>query len=103
MARILVVEDNEDNLHLMEIVLGAQGHEILLARNGEEGVRVALAERPDLILMDLSMPGTPNIVAVTASAMVGDRERVLSAGFDGFLTKPISVERFGAQIAEFLP
>ena len=120
MARILIVEDNNENLELIRFVLEAFGHAPLVATSGREGVDTALRERPELILMDLQMPGmdgfealqqirrepslaaTP-IVAVTALAMVGDRERALRAGFDGYITKPNDPATFAPALDEFLP
>jgi CheY-like chemotaxis protein len=118
-ASILVIEDNEDNIRLADYVLRAHGYEPLLATFGAEGLRIALECRPDLILLDIRMPrmdgyevaarlkqagleGT-KIVAMTASAIVGDRERIVAAGFDGYIQKPIEPETFIAQIERFLP
>jgi two-component system cell cycle response regulator len=118
-ASILVIEDNEDNIRLVDYVLRAHGYEPLLATDGAEGVRLALEQRPDLILLDIRMPrmdgyevakrlkreglkGT-KVVAVTASAMVGDRERIAAAGFDGYIPKPIDPETFIAEVERFLP
>jgi CheY-like chemotaxis protein len=108
---VLVIEDNEHNLLLIDYLLRAYGHEPQLARSGAEGLRMAVASRPEVVLIDLWMPGmdgyvvareikrTPElkstqVVAVTASAMVGDRERIESAGFDGYIQKPIDPETF---------
>jgi CheY-like chemotaxis protein len=118
-ATILVIEDNEDNMRLVDYVLRAHGYEPLLATNGAEGLRSALECRPDLILLDIRMPQmdgyevaarikqadlqTTKVVAVTASAMVGDRERISAAGFDGYIQKPIEPETFMADIERFLP
>lgn len=119
-TRILIVEDNQTNLALMEYLLRAFGYEVLSARDGEEGVTVALSERPDLILMDIQLPKLTGfesaariraseafnqapIIAVTAFAMVGDRDRVLAAGFDGYLSKPITPETFVSEIETYLP
>jgi CheY-like chemotaxis protein len=119
-ARILIVEDNPANLALMDYLLRAFGYTALLAHDGAEGVELYRRERPDLILMDLQM-GTLSgveaaaqiraldshspvpIVAVTAFAMVGDRDRVLALGFDGYLSKPINPETFVAEVEAFLP
>jgi CheY-like chemotaxis protein len=118
-ASILVIEDNEDNIRLADYVLRAHDYEPLLATSGAEGLRIALECRPDLILLDIRMPrmdgyevaarlkqagleGT-KIVAMTASAIVGDRERIVAAGFDGYIQKPIEPETFIAQIERFLP
>jgi CheY-like chemotaxis protein len=104
--RILIVEDNAQNRLLLKDLLEYHGFEILEAANGEEGIAVARKERPDLILMDLQMPVMDGfaagkilkedpatkhikIVAITSFAMVGDRERVMEAGFDDYISKPI--------------
>jgi CheY-like chemotaxis protein len=116
---ILVIEDNEDNIRLVDYVLRAHGYEPLLATNGADGVRLALEHRPDLVLLDIRMPHMDGyevvtrlkeagldgmrIVAVTASAMVGDREQIVAAGFDGYIQKPIDPETFIAQVESFLP
>jgi two-component system cell cycle response regulator len=116
---ILVVEDNEDNLTLIAYLLAAHGYSPLLARSGREGLELALSARPGLILLDIRMPemdgyevaaairNTPGlertrIVAVTASAMAGDRERIAAAGFDGYMQKPIDSEMFIAALGPFL-
>jgi two-component system, cell cycle response regulator len=118
-ALILVVEDNEDNLTLIDYLVRAYGYAPLLARSGEDGLRIATETRPDLILLDIRMPGmdgyqvaaairsTPGlertrIVAVTASAMIGDRERITAAGFDGYIQKPIDPETLLARLEAFL-
>jgi CheY-like chemotaxis protein len=119
-ARILVIEDNPTNLELMTYLLRAFGHEPLTAGDGEAGVDAALRERPDLVLCDLEMPRLDGygvvrrlkadpalrhipVVAVTASAMVGDRDRVIATGFDGYISKPITPETFVAEVEAFLP
>jgi two-component system cell cycle response regulator len=118
-TRILVIEDNAANLELMRFLLTAHGYAVLAAHDGEEGLDIARRELPDLILCDLQMPGidgyqvakrvkaTPALqhipmVAVTAYAMVGDRDKVLSAGFDGYFAKPITPETFVQQVEAFL-
>ena len=118
-GRILVVEDNDKNLKLTRDVLEFAGYTVEVATTGEEAVAQALASVPDLILMDLQLPGMDGhealarlrahpdtqrvpVVALTASAMPMDRERALSAGFDGFLEKPISVREFPAQVRRHL-
>jgi CheY-like chemotaxis protein len=119
-SRVLLVEDNPLNLKLVRDVLLHAGFEVVEARSGEDGIVRALEDRPDLILMDLQLPGidgteamrtikgTPMgssipIVALTAFAMLEDRERALSNGFDGYLSKPISIGDLPRQISEFLP
>ncbi|MET0855367.1 MAG: response regulator [Telluria sp.] len=119
MARILIIEDNPTNMELMSYLLTAFGHTPLMAFDGESGVRLALAELPDLILCDVHLPKldgygvvaqlkaeprlrrTP-VLAVTALAMLGDRERLLAAGFDGYIGKPIEPEQFVGELAPFL-
>lgn len=119
-ARILIVEDNPDNLELMGFLLGAHGHIIYIAPDGETGIALARSEKPDLILCDIQLPrldgygvvrslrsdadwGRSPIVAVTAFAMVGDRDKMLAAGFDGYLSKPIAPETFVREVEAFLP
>jgi CheY-like chemotaxis protein len=108
---ILVVEDHEKNRKLVRDVLTVQGYRLAEAENGEEGVRIAQELRPDLILMDIQLPGIDGIealrqlradartraipvMAVTASAMTHDRQKIMAAGFDGYQSKPISVRPF---------
>jgi CheY-like chemotaxis protein len=118
-ARVLLVEDNPANLALMQYLLQASGYTTLTAADGREGVVVALRESPDVILMDLQMPivdgyeaarqvkevpalrGVP-IIAVTAFAMVGDRDKILARGFDGYIAKPITPERFVSEVEGFI-
>ena len=116
---ILVVEDNERNLKLLRDVLEYAGYGVRLARTAEDGVTLAVKEPPDLVLMDLQLPGMDGmeafrrlrenprtagvpVVAVTAQAMKEDRERVLRAGFNGYVEKPISVRAFPDQVRRFL-
>ena len=111
MSVILIVEDNERNLELVRDILQAKGHSTLEARTAEEGLTVARSENPQLILMDIQLPamngiealkalraapGTAGIpiVAITASVMESDRQEIMSAGFDGFIQKPIIVRDF---------
>jgi two-component system cell cycle response regulator len=120
MTRILVVEDNPANRELMEYLLKKFGYTVLSAKDGNEGLKAALNELPDLIICDLHMPGLPGLelakqikaqsataaiplLTVTAFAMVSDRERALAAGFNGFISKPIVPETFVTTIEEFLP
>jgi two-component system, cell cycle response regulator DivK len=117
--RILVVEDNPLNLKLIRDVLQVAGYDVIEANTGEEGLRVAREDPPDLVLMDLQLPGIDGtetlhrlrrdglerdvpVVAVTAFAMAEDRERAALAGFDGYLEKPISVRALPGQIEAFL-
>jgi two-component system cell cycle response regulator DivK len=116
---ILIVEDNEKNRKLVRDVLAHQGYRLLETDNGEEGVRLAQAERPALVLMDIQLPGIDGIealrrlradagtraipvLAVTASAMTQDRATIMAAGFDGYQSKPISVRPFLAAVREAL-
>jgi two-component system cell cycle response regulator DivK len=117
--RILVVEDNPLNLKLVRDVLQVAGYEVIEAQTGEEGLRVAQESPPDLVLMDLQLPGIDGtetlhrlregtlgpdvpVVAVTALAMAEDKERAARAGFDGYVEKPISVRALPGQIEGFL-
>jgi two-component system cell cycle response regulator DivK len=117
--RILVVEDNPKNLKLVRDVLTYNGFEVAGAQSGEEGVALAGQDPPDLILMDLQLPGIDGaealrllrqnsatrsvpVVAVTAFAMQDDRDRALAAGFDGYIEKPISVRGLPGQVAAYL-
>ena len=118
-ARILVVEDNPLNLKLVREVLSFAGYDVVEAQSGEEGLRVAAEAPPDLVLMDLQLPGIDGaetlyrlrqgplgpevpVVAVTAFAMAEDKEGASRAGFDGYLEKPISVRALPGQIEAFL-
>jgi|SRR5215472_10926746 len=118
-ARILIVEDNPTNLELMAYLLEAYGHEVDSAPDGAKGFEKAMAGDFDLILADILMPvmdgfefvrrlkadgrnGTTPVVAVTALAMVGDRDRVLAAGFDGYIAKPIDPKSFVSAIDGYL-
>jgi two-component system, cell cycle response regulator DivK len=116
---ILVVEDNEKNLYLISFILEKMGHKVIAARTGEEGVELALQERPDLILMDIQLPGINGlettrriraskksgdvpIIALTSYALVGDREQALSAGCTGYIEKPINPETIMGEIEKHL-
>lgn len=119
-ARILIVEDNRVNLELVEYLLKAFGYATFAAMDGQEGVRAAKEMHPDLIICDLQMPIMNGfevmrelnkdplfrqvpVIAVTALSMPGDREKILSAGFKGYLSKPIDPETFVQTITKFLP
>lgn len=116
---ILVVEDNKPSRDLMEYLLRFAGHTVLTSSDGADAVEIARREHPDLILMDLQLErvggieaakqlaGDPDlasipVVAVTAFAMSGDRERALTSGFDNYIVKPIEPTTFNAQIAGLL-
>jgi CheY-like chemotaxis protein len=118
-ATILVVEDNARNLKLIRDVLQFAGFEVVPASSAELGIALAMECPPDLVLMDLQLPGMDGrealnklrgsprtkhvpVVAVTAFAMREDRERALAAGFDGYLAKPISVTSLPGQVRRFL-
>jgi CheY-like chemotaxis protein len=118
MALILLVEDNELNRDMLSRRLKRAGHEVILAVDGQEAVTKALGDKPDIVLMDLSLPVFDGweatrriragggdrlpIIALTAHAMVGERERALEAGCDDFDTKPVDLERLSAKIAALL-
>src|SRR5712692_2783349 len=94
---VLIVEDNEKNLKLARDVLQFHGFRTIEANTGEAAIELARAEAPDLILMDIQLP----VVAVTAFAMKEDRERFVSAGFCGYLVKPIDIKTFPNQVRQF--
>jgi two-component system cell cycle response regulator DivK len=117
--RVLVVEDNEKNMKLVRDVLRFHGFDVSEAATGAEGVRRATSDAPDLILMDIQLPDIDGvtalqqiradptarrcpIVALTAFAMHNDRRKFIEAGFDGYLTKPISVRELPVRVREFL-
>ena len=118
--RVLIVDDNAMNIAIAQVVLLEEGLEVETAADGLEALQKAASFRPHLILMDIQMPGQDGlavtralksdaatrhtcIVAFTAFAMRGDEARMRAAGCDGYLSKPIDVERFGAQVRAFLP
>lgn len=120
MIRILYVEDNDDNVYMLKMRLELLGEfEVLAAEDGEKGCEIALRERPDIILMDLEMPvidgweatrrlkGNPQthdipVIALSAHALAGEREKAIAAGCDEFDTKPIEFERLVATVRRLL-
>ena len=111
MSLVLIIEDNDKNLELVRDILQAKGYDTLEAGTAESGLKIARAHAPDLILMDIQLPGMNGIeglralraepvaagilvVAITASVMLADREQIMRAGFDGFIEKPITVRSF---------
>ena len=118
--KILYIEDNEDNILILKRRLGRQGYEVIFAMDGAEGIAMVAEHKPDLILMDLSLPvidgweatrrlkAAPEtqhipIIAVTSHAMVGEREKALAAGCDDFDTKPVEFQRLLGKIRALLP
>ena len=118
-TKVLVVEDNPLNLELATELLSAHGHAVVGARTAEEGLRLARTERPDLILLDVRLPGMDGLaavralkrdpgtraivtVAMTAQAMAGDEAAALAAGFDAYVTKPIDTRTFPGLVARLL-
>lgn len=117
LRRILVVEDNRDNMTLIIDVLSTLDYEVLQATDGEKGVETARDERPDLILMDLSLPRMDGwtavriirqeqpslpIIALTAHAMMGDRERAIEAGCNDYIAKPIDLQELARKLNQYL-
>ena len=118
--RILVIEDQEDNRQIVRDLMTASGYELIEATTGEEGLEAAARERPDLILMDIQLPGIDGyevtrrikanpqlqkipIIAVTSYALSGDDKKAFAAGCDGYVTKPYSPRLLLAKIREYLP
>lgn len=119
-ATIIYIEDNDQNFYLVNFILSAQGFTVTRARDGKEGIGLAMQKRPDLILLDIQLPvmdgytvarelrkipgiDTVPIVAVTSYAMAGDREKALAAGCTGYIEKPINPKTFTGQVGHFLP
>lgn len=118
MAKVLIVEDNPDNMKLFKAVLGLRRHKVSGLAGGDGLAEALAAGGVDIVLLDIQLPGKdgyalleelkasgiglPPVVALTAHAMAGDRERAMQAGFDGYLTKPIDVATFGQQVEAFL-
>jgi len=118
--KILYVEDNDDNIYMLERRLKRAGFTVLIARDGAAGVDMAAAEQPDLILMDMGLPVLDGweatrqikaaeqtrhipVIALTANAMAGDREKAIAAGCDDFDTKPVELPRLLAKIQALAP
>jgi CheY-like chemotaxis protein len=119
MAKLLIIEDNEQNLYLETFILQKRGHEVIQARSGETGIALAEQIAPDLILLDIQLPGMDGytvaeelrkkasisnipIIAVTSYAMAGDRERILEAGCTSYIEKPINPDTFHAEVEQYL-
>ncbi|MCC7446043.1 MAG: response regulator [Anaerolineae bacterium] len=117
--RVLYIEDKPDNRLLVRRVLMAEGMQVIEAESADQGVFLAQRERPHLILMDINMPGRDGysatadirrlpeldhipIVALTANVMKGDKERTLDAGCDGYIPKPIDVDRFPIEVMNYI-
>jgi len=119
MSTILIVEDNAKNMKLVRDILRHKGYQTLEAATGEDGVRLALEHKPDLVLMDIQLPDIDGItalrrirehqaldhvpvLAVSASVMPDEQQQIVSSGFDAYLTKPISLKPFMATVVRFL-
>ncbi|MCE5300754.1 MAG: response regulator [Spirochaetia bacterium] len=117
--RVLYIEDSEQNMYLIRYILEAAGYEILQAKEGETGLKIAKSELPDMILLDIQLPVMDGyevakrlrkipetmkipVVALSSYAMVGDREKALAAGCTGYIDKPINPEKFVKQIEQYL-
>lgn len=115
----MVIEDNETNMYLISFILKKNGYEVIEARSGEEGVELAIKEKPDMILTDIQLPGIDSlettkrirkseadkelsIIALTSYAMTGDREKALKAGCTGYIEKPINPDTFMSEIEKYL-
>jgi CheY-like chemotaxis protein len=119
MKRVLVVEDNEDNMELITFILEKNAYKTIKAENGKKGIEIALMERPDFILLDIQLPdmngldvlqeirrsdinGEIPVIAITSYAMSGDKERMLAAGCNGYIEKPIDPVTIIKQIREII-
>jgi two-component system cell cycle response regulator DivK len=119
MKRVLVIEDNEKNMYLISFLLESNDYGVIKATRGEEGVKLAVKEKPDLILMDIQLPDIDGleavkkiretaqgkeipIIAVTSYAMSGDREKLIKGGCTGYIEKPINIEAFLSEIKKYL-
>ncbi len=120
MSKILYIEDNDQNFYLVRFILEARGYTVVRARDGREGIELAVKENPTLILLDIQLPvmdgyatarelrkipgtGATPIIALTSYAMAGDREKALGAGCTGYIEKPINPKTFSEQIESYLP
>lgn len=118
-ARILVIEDNEDNLELVRFLLEQNGYEVVGAKDGRMGLEIVYEMQPDLVLLDMSLPEIDGwqvvqqvksnpaskgmlVVALTAHALPGDRKKAIDAGCDGYISKPLDVPNFARMIATYL-
>ncbi len=118
-GKVLIIEDNEQNIYLLTFILEKSGYEVVQARDGREGIALAIKVQPMLILLDIQLPVMDGyevaqrlqaggetqdipIVAVTSHAMVGDRERVVAAGCTGYIEKPINPETFMSEVEQYL-
>ncbi len=118
-TKILVIEDNEQNMYLVTFILGKYGYQVIQARNGDEGLSQARQQKPDLILLDIQLPvmdgytvaielrknealANVPIIAVTSYVMPGDRERAMIVGCTGYIEKPIDPDTFITQIEQYL-
>lgn len=120
MKKVLVIEDNESNMELVSFILNANNFSVIKAYRGQEGIDMALTHIPDLILLDIQLPDMDGIkvlkvirdreeiadipvIAVTSYAMTGDSKKLLSAGCDGYIEKPIDIDAIVKQINKLLP
>ena len=118
MKRVLVVEDNENNMYLIGFILKKNGYDVIEAKTGEEGIETAIKEKPDLIIMDIQLPGIDgleatrrirkseaegeiSIIALTSYAMAGDKEKALKAGCTGYIEKPINSDTIMEKIGKY--
>lgn len=118
-ARILLIEDNAQNRYLTTFLLERRGHAVIAAETGPRGLALAQSQRPDLILLDIQLPGMDGhavaralkgdpelrdipVIAVTSYAMIGDREKCLEAGAEGYIEKPIDPDTFVSEIERYL-
>lgn len=118
--KILYIEDNPQNMRLIKRLLGIEGYEVIGAADGLKGISMALREKPDLILMDIHLPGIDGIettsriksmnelshipiIALTAAAMRGDKERIVGSGCDDYLAKPVNKDELMKKLQEYMP